>query len=78
MKKITMEILAGMVTRGFNETKTELRGEIKAVEKRLSSVENRLSDVDGRLSSIEFLLSSNRIERLEDSMRQVKTILKTK
>jgi len=71
MKKITIDDLARMVTKGFTdakkdllETEVRLRGEIKAV--------------DSRLSTVEFLLSSNRIERLEDSMRQVKTILKIK
>jgi hypothetical protein len=71
MKKTTIDDLARMVTKGFTdakkdllETEVRLRGEIKAV--------------DSRLSTVEFLLSSNRIERLEDSMRQVKTILKIK
>jgi hypothetical protein len=75
MKKTTIEDLARMVTNGFNETKTDLRTEIRAVENRLSA---DIKAVDARLSTIEFLLSSNRIERLEDSMRQVKTILKIK
>ncbi len=86
MKKITLDDLAWMVTKGFNETKTELREEIKGVENNLSAkidgVENRLSaqikDLDKRMSTAEFLLSNNRIEHLEDSMRQVKTILKIK
>lgn len=78
MKKITIEELARMVTKGFTEMKYEmsdLRREIKAVDNRLS---DQIKGVDSRLSTIEFLLSSSRIDRLEDSVRHVKAILKIK
>lgn len=82
MKKITIDELARMVTKGFStakkdllETENRLHQEIKTGNGNLST---EVKAVDSRLSTIEFLLSSNRIERLEDSMRQVKTILKIK
>ena len=78
MKKVTIDYLARMVTKGFDETKKELHETEGRLRQEIKAVDNRVSDVDERLSSIEFLLSSNRIERLEDSMRQVKTILKIK
>lgn len=77
-----MEELARMVTNGFTAAKKDLNDGLSSLEKRLTAeikmVDNRVSDVDARLSTIEFLLGSNRIERLEDGMRQVKTILKIK
>ena len=82
MKKITIDELARMVTNGFTaakkdllETENRLRHEIIAGDNGLSK---QIKEIDSRLSTTEFLLSSNRIERLEDSMRQVKTILKIK
>ena len=57
--------LAQIVARGFG-----------AVDKRFDKVDKRFDVVDSRLNTIEALLDSNRIERLEDSMRQVKTLLK--
>jgi len=82
MKKTTIDELARMVTNGFTaakkdllETENRLRHEIIAGDSGLSK---QIKEIDSRLSTAEFLLSSNRIERLEDSMRQVKTILKIK
>jgi len=71
MKKTTIDDLAGMVTKGFTSAKKDLQ----ETEERLTA---RIKAVEDRLSPVEFLLSTNRIERLEDNMRQVKTILKIK
>lgn len=75
MKKTTIDDLARMVTKGFTTAKKDLNEGLSSLEKRLTT---EIRAVDSRVSTIEFLLGSNRIERLEDSVRQVKTILKIK
>ncbi len=75
MKKTTIDDLARMVTKGFTEAKKDLTEGLSSLEGRLSA---QIKGIDERLSTAEFLLSSNRIEHLEDDMRQVKTILKIK
>ena len=58
----------------------EVKGDIKSLERRMNErfdgVDKRFDEVDERLDVVERLLASNRIERLEDGMRQVKTLLK--
>jgi len=58
--------LASMVQRGFQEN-----------DKRFESIERKLEEHDTRFNRIENLLllreQTNRIEKLEDDMRQIKT-----
>ncbi len=55
-KKVTIDDLAVMVAKGFNEVGREI-GEVKdrlgAVENRLGAVENRLGAVENRLDTVE-------------------------
>ncbi|HEY4511832.1 MAG TPA: hypothetical protein VJH55_03255 [Candidatus Paceibacterota bacterium] len=76
-KKISIDDLARMVAEGFKHTATkeDLKGMKEELELKIDALEERL---DRRLSTVEFLLSSNRIERIEDDMRRVKTVLKIK
>ncbi|MDO8594334.1 MAG: hypothetical protein Q7R93_02355 [bacterium] len=66
IKKMSIDDLAGMVKRGFDETakKTEMEAGFEAVNKRLDHIENLL-----------IRAHDNRITALEDSMRLVKTKL---
>ncbi len=77
MKKTTIDDLAIMVAEGFAQTasKTDLKVGLDGLEERLTK---RIDGIDQRLQTVESLLSSNRIEKLEDDMRRVKTILKVK
>ena len=65
-KKMTLETLAGMVKRGFDETakKTEVDARFDGIEKELQRIEN-----------IVIRAHDNRITALEDNMRLVKTKL---
>ena len=54
MKKVTIDDLARMVTKGFDETKKELHETEGRLRQEIKAVDNRVSDVDERLSSIEF------------------------
>jgi len=60
-KDITKEDLAQMVAKGFENTAT--KDDIARLDERLDSIEGFMRGHD------------NRIERLEDNMRQVKTKL---
>ena len=75
MKKeeMTMEKLAIMVKNGFDvtATKEEMRGGFGVMDKRFNEVEKRLD----RIENLLIRDHSNKIERLEDSMRIVKTKL---
>lgn len=73
-KKMTIEDLAVMVQRGFEETAT--KGELADFRE---EVNERFDGIDQRLEKIENILIAGhdrRIERLEDSMRQVLTAVK--
>ena len=74
--RITIETLAHSVANGFSEVKSDIKSLEKKLDERFDAVDKKLDDVDSRLTTVEALLASNRIERLEDSMRQVKTLLK--
>lgn len=71
-KSVTNEELAQMVAKGFENTAT--KQDLNNVEERLSS---RIDGVEGCLDRIENFMNGygNRIEKLEDDMRQVKTKL---
>ncbi len=65
-KKVTIDDLAVMVAKGFNEVGREI-GEVKdrlgAVENRLGAVENRLGAVENRLGAVE-----NRLDTVEENI----------
>jgi len=74
-KKMTIEDLALITQKGFNDVDVQF-GE---VGQRFDAVEVRLDSVDIKLERIENLLlraHDNRLEKLEDDVRNVKTILK--
>lgn len=58
-KNITLDDLALMVAKGFEDTSTD----ILAVESRLGKVENRLGNVEGRLKNVE-----GRLTKIEANM----------
>ena len=69
-KKMTIEDLAIMVKRGFDETATEA-----LVNKRFEAVDERFDGIDKRLDRIENLLLRdhlNRIESLKDTVLRLK------
>lgn len=69
-KKMTIDDLAGMVKRGFDETAKETD-----VNKRFDDVDERFDKMDKRLDRIENLILRDhvqRIERLEDTVLQLK------
>lgn len=79
-KGITIDDLAMMVQRGFENTATKdyVDKHFDAIDKRFDAVDKRLDGIDIRLNRIENLLlraHENRIEILEDKMRQVQTTL---
>ncbi len=73
-KKITIEDLARMIAEGFRQTATKV--ELGELRSELGEVKQELREVSERVRVVESLLTSNRIERIEDDMRRVKTILK--
>ncbi|MEK7552306.1 MAG: hypothetical protein AAB534_02725 [Patescibacteria group bacterium] len=71
--------LAQSVAWGFEAVEKrfdEVDEKFEKIDRRFDEVDKRFDKVDSRLNTLEALLASNRIERLEDSMRQVKTLLK--
>jgi len=74
--KITIDELARIIQENVvakmatGEDIVALRSEMN---RRLNSVETRLDDIDTRLGSVERLLTSNRIDRIEDDIRILKT-----
>jgi archaellum component FlaC len=78
-KRITLEDLAMMVARGFNEVSIRFTGvetRLDKVETRLNRVETRLDRVETRLDRIENLILTdyrNRLERVEDKIRVLET-----
>jgi len=84
-KRITINQLAEMMQRAFNELHIEVKEQIKDVKAQISGVEVRLSGVEHRLDGVEHRLDiiegklttnqENRISRLEDDVRIIKTKL---
>ena len=69
-KKMTIDDLAAMVKRGFDDTAKET-----VVDKRFYEVDKRFDEVDKRFDRIENILLRdhlNRIERLEDTVLRLK------
>ena len=73
-KKITIDDLARMIAEGFRQTAT--KAEFGELRSEVGEIKQDLREVSERVRVIESLLTSNRIERIEDDMRRVKTILK--
>lgn len=79
-KKITLDDLAVMTQNGFNDLRsdmnngfTELRSEMDV---RFNTVDNRFDKIEHRLDRIENIIlreHDNRIMRLEDEVRMLKT-----
>lgn len=77
-KKITIDDLAIMVQKGFNETasKTDMNVRFEVIDARFDAVDARFDKVDERLDRIENILiraHDDRLDRLEDSVRILKT-----
>lgn len=74
-EKITLDVLARMMQNQFSDldSKVATKDDLRKLENR---IDKRFDGVDSRLNTIEALLASNRIEKLEDSVRQIKTLLK--
>jgi hypothetical protein len=80
IKKITIEKLAQMIARGFDETTKKLNETAKKtdVDKRFDTVDKRFNIVEERLDRIERLILANhhhRLERLEEEMKELKNLL---
>ena len=77
--KAATDTLAVMVQKGFEETATDIRGVKEEVKDLRGEMNERFNKVDERLDRIENILiraHENRIGRLEDGLRVVKTRLK--
>lgn len=74
-EKITIEDLAGMIQRGFEETtkKADVDARFNKVDGRLDHVDKRLDGIDGRLDSIDGRLSGidGRLDHLDARMGRV-------
>lgn len=82
-KNITIEDLARMVQKGFNETakRKEVDRHFSEIDKHFDRVDRRFNGVDKRLDRIEKLLIVNhreRIERLEMEVKNLKELLAIK
>jgi archaellum component FlaC len=78
-KQMTIEDLALMTQRGFSEVHIDLDSFKKEVNERFNRVDERFGQVDKRFDHIENLLlraHDNRIEKIEDDIRFLKTTLK--
>lgn len=65
---LTVDNLAAATKRGFDEMTKNMNDGFKEVNGRLDKVEERLDQIDGFVTN-----HSNRIDRLADDMRLVKT-----
>ncbi|MFZ3054621.1 MAG: hypothetical protein WA091_01380 [Minisyncoccales bacterium] len=84
-KEITIEDLAMMVQRGFTETKLDIETLSKSVDERFDLVDERFNLVNERFDKIDKKLDKiekvvvldhdHRIEKLEDDMKEVKSVL---
>jgi|GEM_PF-4306308 len=62
--------LAASTAREFDNVRSELKNEIK------NEIKGLEDHIDKELAPIKNLITSNRIEKVEDDMRRVKTVLK--
>jgi len=72
-KNVTIEDLARMVQKGFEET-----AKASEVNKEFREIDKRFDEIDGRLDKIEKLILADhkrRIERLEIEVKELKEIL---
>ncbi|MCC2631132.1 MAG: hypothetical protein K0S38_941 [Candidatus Paceibacter sp.] len=79
-KKITIDELARIMNKSFKhlEEKMVTKDDIQRLEGRLDTVEEQLSTVDEKLDKIDAKIDinhENRISKLEDDMRVLKTSL---
>jgi len=79
-KNVTIDELAVMVKRGFDETakKADMDFRFDQVDKRFEQMEKRFNRVDERFDKIEKLILKDhkrRIEKLEDELKEVKGTL---
>ena len=61
-KKITLEVLAGMINRGFRDVDQRFEGvdqKFKIVDQRFDDMENRFDGLENRMTNIEKLLLKN-------------------
>ncbi|MBX4210573.1 hypothetical protein KW783_01225 [Candidatus Parcubacteria bacterium] len=77
-KKVTIDDLAVMVQKGFQEIRSEMatKADILNLEKRFDNLEERLEKVEERLDRIENIILTdyrNRLEKLEDKIRILET-----
>lgn len=71
-EKITIEKLAGMVQRNFNNAEKKTETSFKGIEKRLDGVNKRFDDMDKRFDKIENIL----LQRHEDEIKYLKERLR--
>lgn len=77
-KKVTIEDLAGMTQRGFEGVDKRFEGVDKRFAQADSKIESFRTEVNQRFDHIENLLiraHENRIEKLEDDVRILKTLV---
>jgi len=75
-KNITIDDLAGMVQKGFEETAKK-----DEVDSQFSGVNERFDKIEDRLESIEKLILADhkrRIEKLEDEVKELRELLAVK
>ena len=75
-KNITIDDLAGMVQKGFEETAKK-----DEVDSQFSGVNERFDKIEDRLESIEKLILADhkrRIEQLEDEVKELRELLAVK
>ncbi|MBI2577272.1 MAG: hypothetical protein HYV77_00300 [Candidatus Wildermuthbacteria bacterium] len=82
-KDITIEDLAGMIQRGFEETakKADMDAQFAEVYAQFAAVDNRFHGIEQRLERIENLLiddHQHRIAKLEEDVRVLKDALNMK
>jgi chaperonin cofactor prefoldin len=81
-KKVTIEQLAVMVQKGFQETATK---DVHALEERMGRMEGRMHNIEERMGRMEKKLDTiqneileqhaHRLDLLEDDMRRIKDAL---
>ncbi|MEK9195244.1 MAG: hypothetical protein AAB975_02625 [Patescibacteria group bacterium] len=77
-KKITIEDLAGMVKRGFDDTHVYMDKRFEAVDRRFEAVDRRFDDMDRRFDRIENMIlkrHEEEIEQLKIRMRYLEDML---
>jgi hypothetical protein len=84
-KPMTIDDLALMTQRGFNDVNEKIVGEVGSLREemndRFEQVDARFEQVDKRFDHIENLVlraHDNRIEKIEDDVRVLKTALRVK